>query len=82
LAIFTAVLLPLLLAASNGLVRVIDFGCYWCGAKINAAGGDPYDAEQVAGPRVVGSLSRVHPLRDGTSRRSAAMIVLIAPAFF
>jgi hypothetical protein len=47
LAIFVAVLLPLLLAASNGLVRVIDFGCYWCGAKINAAGGDPYDSEQV-----------------------------------
>lgn len=47
LAIAVGLLLPFLLAAAGGLVRVVDFGCYWCGAKINWSGGDPYDAEQV-----------------------------------
>src|SRR5262245_61634802 len=46
-AVLLSVLLPLLLGAAGGLVRVADFGNYWCAARINLAGGNPYDHEQV-----------------------------------
>jgi hypothetical protein len=47
LALLAGLVLPILLGAAGGLVRVEDFGNYWCGAKINLAGGNPYDHDQV-----------------------------------
>lgn len=38
-------LLPLLLAASGGVMKVADFGAYWAAAQVNMRGGNPYDQD-------------------------------------
>lgn len=35
--------LPLLVGAAGGVMRVSDFGAYWSAARVNRAGGNPYD---------------------------------------
>jgi hypothetical protein len=39
--------LPLLAGAAGGMMRVADFGAYWSAARVNLAGGNPYDPQQV-----------------------------------
>src|SRR5690348_4700698 len=39
--------LPLLAGAAGGLMRVPDFGAYWSAARVNLAGGNPYDPAEL-----------------------------------